>query len=76
MYCLALSVPCDQWLHTTYTGTVLRLASDRTVRLLWIDQRNDQIVEMPNGVVDFNTAVPTKGASDCHGLAFNYVNHW
>jgi hypothetical protein len=40
------------------------------VRLFTIHLRKDKIVPLANGVVDFNIAVPSKGASDCHGLAF------
>jgi hypothetical protein len=55
-------------------GTVLRMSSDRTVRLFSVDLKNDKLVALPNGVVDFNNAVPSKGASDCHGLAFKLGN--
>lgn len=50
------------------------MSSDRTVRLLSVDLKNDKLMALPNGVVDFNNAVPTKGASDCHGLAFKLGN--
>lgn len=63
-------------LYLCAAGTVLRLPSDRTVRLLYIDLYRDKIVAKPNGIIDFNTAVPSKGASDCHGLAFNLDKYY
>ncbi len=50
------------------------MSSDRTVRIFNVDLKNDKLVPLPNGVVDFNNAVPSKGASDCHGLAFKLDN--
>jgi hypothetical protein len=50
---------------------VLHFPSDQTVRLFYIDLMRDKIV--PRGeAIDFKAAVPQKGSSNCHGLAFNY----
>lgn len=57
-------------------GTVdgIRFPSDQSLRLFHIDLDRDMIVPF-DGKVDFGnaTTVDGKGASNCHGLAFNYL---
>lgn len=47
----------------------MRGASDKTIHFLTLDLKADKI--FPLAVVDMNSAVPAKGPSNCHGLAFN-----
>jgi hypothetical protein len=57
-----------------FAGTVLHFPSDQSVRLFYIDLYRDKIVAKgSSGVIDFKTAVPSKGPGNCHGLAFNYI---
>jgi hypothetical protein len=50
-------------------GTVLRYNADQKVSLFHVDLARDKLNFL--GAVDFTTAVAAKGASSCHGLAFN-----
>jgi hypothetical protein len=50
-------------------GTILRYNADQKVSLFHVDLARDKLKFL--GAVDFTTAVAAKGASSCHGLAFN-----
>jgi hypothetical protein len=56
------------------TAEGIRFPSDQSLRLFHIDLDRDRIVPYAEKV-DFSNAatVEGKGASNCHGLAFNYV---
>jgi hypothetical protein len=49
--------------------TTLDYQSDRKIHLMKIDSVRDKIIY--KSAVDFNTAVPSKGPANCHGIAFN-----
>jgi hypothetical protein len=54
------------------TVDAIKFPSDQSVRLFYIDLKRDRIVAK-EPAIDFKTAVPAKGSSNCHGLAFNYI---
>lgn len=72
LFCTAVTAVASAPAAGTVDG--IKFPSDQSLRLFHIDLDRDKIVPF-DGKVDFNNAatVAGKGASNCHGLAFNYV---